>query len=57
VDGTSKDDLKQNLAWAFSFGFPVSRQLGVKMSYIGTRTQESMPVDSDTFIVGLSEFW
>ena len=32
VDGTSKNDLKQDLAWAFSFGFPVGRQLGVKMS-------------------------
>jgi hypothetical protein len=57
VDGTSKDDLKQDLFWAFSFGFPVNRQLGVKMSYIGTRTQESTGIDADTFIVGLSAFW
>jgi len=57
VGGMRKDDLRQNLAWAFSFGFPVSRQLGVKMSYIGTRTQESIGIDSDTFIAGLSAFW
>lgn len=57
VDGTSKDDLKQNLGWAFSLGFPVSRRLGVKVAYIGTRTQESTGIDSDTFIVGFSAFW
>jgi len=57
VDGTSKDDRKQDLAWAFSFGFPVSRQLGGKISYNGSRTQESTGIDSDTFLVGLSAFW
>ena len=57
VDGTSKDDRKQDLAWACSLGFPVSRQLGGKISYIGTRTQESTGIDSDTFLVGLSAFW
>ena len=57
VDGTSKDDRKQNLAWAFSFGFPVSRRLGVKVAYIGTRTQEATGIDSDTFAVAFSAFW
>ncbi|PLX50034.1 MAG: transporter [Desulfobulbaceae bacterium] len=57
VNGIRKDDLKQDLAWAFSFGFPVSRHLGAKMSYVGIRTQESTGSDSDTYIVGLSAFW
>jgi hypothetical protein len=57
VDGISKDDRKQNLAWAFNFGFHVSRPLGVKISYIGTRTLESIGIDSDTFLAGLSTFW
>ena len=57
VDGVKKDDLKQNLAWALSFGFPLSRQLGVKMAYAGTRTQEKTGIDSDTFAVVLSKFW
>jgi hypothetical protein len=56
VNGIRKDDLKQDLAWAFSFGFPVSRHLGVKMSYVGIRTQEPTGSDSDTYIVGLSAF-
>lgn len=57
IDGVKKDDLKQNLAWALSFGFPINRHLGVKMAYIGTRTQESTGVDSDTFALGFSAFW
>ncbi|MGB5884691.1 MAG: transporter [Desulfobulbales bacterium] len=57
VNGIRKDDLKQDLAWAFSFGFPVSRHLGAKMSYVGIRTQEPTGSDSDTYIVGLSAFW
>jgi hypothetical protein len=57
VDGTKKDDLKQNLAWALSFGFPLSRHLGVKVAYAGTRTQERTGVDSDTLAIGFSAFW
>ena len=57
VDGTKKDDLKQNLAWAVAFGFPVSRQLGLKIAYVGTRTQESTGFDSDSFVVGFAAFW
>ena len=57
VDGTKKDDRKENLAWAFSFGFPVTRHLGVKVAYIGTRTQKSVGFDSDTFVMGISTFW
>ncbi len=57
VDGTKKDDLKRNLAWALAFGFPVSRHLGLKIAYVGTRTQESTGFDSDSFVVGAAAFW
>jgi len=57
VDGTRKDDRRQNLYWALSFGFPVSRRLGVKIAYIGSGTQETTGIDSNTFIFGLSAFW
>ena len=57
VAGTRKDDRKQNLAWAFSFGFPVRRHLGFKIAYIGTRTRESTGIDSDTFTAAFSTFW
>jgi len=57
VDGEEKDDRKQNIGWALSVGLPLSRHCGVKLAYIGTRTQESTGVDSDSFVVGLSAFW
>jgi len=57
VDGDEKDDRKQDLGWALSFGFPVSRQLGIKLVYFGTRTQESTGTDSDTFSFGVSAFY
>lgn len=57
VDGAKKDDLKQNLLWALAFGFPVSRHLGLKIAYVGTRTQESTGFDSDSFVVGAVAFW
>jgi hypothetical protein len=57
VDNSRKDDRKEDLAWAFSFGFPVTRHLGVKMVYLGTRTQENVGIDSDTFAMGFAAFW
>ena len=57
VDGIKKNDRKQNIAWAFSFGVPFNRHLGGKIAYVGTRTQESTGVDSDSLILALSAFW
>jgi hypothetical protein len=57
VNGAEKDDRKENLAWALSLGYPITRQLGVKVAYIGTRTQESVGLDTDTIAVSFSIFW
>ena len=57
VDGTRKDDRKQDLIWALGCGFPVSRHLAVKMAYIGVRTQEATGIDADTLTVALSASW
>jgi hypothetical protein len=56
VDGVNKDR-KQNLYWALSFGFHISRRLGFKIAYIGSRTQEATGIDSDTFNCAFSAFW
>jgi hypothetical protein len=57
VNGINKADRKENLVWALSFGCALSRQLGVKVSYVGMRTQESVGLDSDSLVLGLSAFW
>ncbi|RLB69892.1 MAG: transporter [Deltaproteobacteria bacterium] len=57
IDGTDKDNRKQEIGWAFSFGYPINRYSGIKVAYIGTRTQESTGFDSDMLTASLSFLW
>ena len=57
VSGVEKNDLRENLAWAVSLGYSITRQFGVKVAYLGTRTQESVGQDTDSIAVGFSIFW
>jgi hypothetical protein len=57
VDGEDKDDTKQNVAWKLSYAHPMNRSLGIKVSYLGTRTQESTGFDSDTLAGSLTFMW
>ncbi len=57
VNGIDRDDTKQNIAWAFSFAYPINRYSGINVKYIGTRTQESTGLDSETLAAGLSILW
>ena len=57
VDGEEKNDRKENIGWTFSFGYPITPQLGVKVGYLGIRSQESIGQDSDSIVVAVSVFW
>lgn len=57
LDGEDHDDYRRNLAWAFSLGCPISRQLALKAVYLGTRSQEKIGMDSDSFILTFSFLW
>ena len=57
VNGVKKNDRRGNLTYALSLGFPIMRQLGVKVAYLGTRTQESVGQDIDSIAVAFSIFW
>lgn len=57
INGIASNDLKGNLGWALSMGIPISRTVGIKLAYIGTRTQEDTGADTDTFSVGISMMW
>ena len=57
VSGVEKNDRRGNLAWALSVGYPITRQLGVKVAYLGTRTQEPVGRDTDSIAAGFSIFW
>ena len=57
VSGLEKNDRRETLAWALSFGFPITRQLGVKFIYLVTRSQESIGQDTDSIGAAFSIFW
>ena len=57
VDGVSSDNSQSNVGWGFSIGIPITRALGLKFAYIGTRTQVGTGLDSDTFAIALSVAW
>ena len=57
MSGVEKNDRRENLAWALSFGFPITRQLGVKVIYLATRTQESIGQDADSIAAAFSILW
>ena len=47
----------QNIGWAFSLAYPINRRAGISIKYIGTRTQESTGLDSDTLVTAISFAW
>jgi hypothetical protein len=57
LNGEKNSDRRENLGWAFSFGFPITRQTGVKVAYLATRSQESIGQDSDSIGVSFRYFW
>ena len=48
LNGVDKDDTKLNIGWALSYVHPVSRQAGIKLTYIGIRRKELTGFDSET---------
>jgi len=56
VNGVSKDDERDGYISALSFGFPITRNQGVKFSYIYLKREipEDTLSDTDTFAVGWS---
>ncbi len=57
VSGVDKNDRRENLAWALSVGYPITRQLGIKVGYLGSRSQNSVGQDSDSIAAGFLVFW
>jgi hypothetical protein len=57
VSGVEKNDRRETLAWALSFGFPITRELGVKVIYLATRSQKSIGQDTDSIGGAFSILW
>lgn len=57
INGVDQDDRKQDIAWKISYAYPINRASGIKVFYIGTRTQESTGFDSETLAASVSFAW
>ena len=57
VNGVSSDNRQSNLGWGLGLGMPINRAIGVKIAYIGTRTQAPTGLDADTFTCAFSVMW
>jgi len=57
IDGVKKNDNKHDIAWALSFAYPINRNIGFKIVYIGSRTQESTGLDTETVSTALAVYW
>jgi hypothetical protein len=57
VNGASNDNSQSNLGWGLALGLPLSRAVGVKIGYVGTRTEVGTGMDTDTFACAISVMW
>ena len=57
VNGVSNDDQRSQLSWALTCGLPLSRTLGVKLGYIGSRTLADTGADTDSIVGAVSLMW
>ena len=57
LNGEEKDDRKGNLGWVISLAYPLTRDWGVKLGYVGLRRLESTGNDVDSIVLGLSYAW
>ncbi len=54
VNGIKKDDKRENLFFAVSSGFSVTKTTTFKVAYIGGRTQKDIGNDSDSFVMAFA---
>ena len=57
IDGVPKDDRKGFLVVCVSAGVPITRSMGIKVSYFNSVTQESTGFDSNTIAAAISVLW
>jgi hypothetical protein len=57
IDGIEADDEIGKFLWAASFGFPISRQQGVKIAYMAGETTENTGNDYKRLIFAYSMMW
>ena len=57
ISGIDKNDERENIGWEASLGYPLSKRVGIKLAYIGIRTQVPVGADSDSLAAAMSILW
>jgi hypothetical protein len=57
LNGDEKDDRKQIVGWTLSAGYPLARDLGISVGYVGRRRRSTNGADTDTLTLAVSHFW
>ena len=57
INGIDKNDERETLGWQASLGYPLSKRVGIKLAYIGIRTQVPVGADSDSLAAAMSILW
>jgi len=57
IAGDAKDDRQEIVAYGVALGIPIHRRAGVKVAYVGTRTQTDLGSDTDTLGAAVSFMW
>lgn len=57
INGLAKDDRRNQTSGAVTLGVPLSRQVGLKIGYLGSRTHEAVGADLDTVFFAASVLW
>ena len=57
VDGDDKDNRRQNYGWGLNYSYPLSRQSGIKLSYVSSRTRESTGFDTESLALAVIYAW
>ncbi len=57
VNGIEKEDYKRDVGWSISAGFPITRRLGFKATYVDIENLEEVGTASQTFSLGLLATW
>jgi hypothetical protein len=57
VNGVHKDDRNDRFLYAVTLGIPINRRTGIKLVYVGARTQNVLGYDTDTVSLAASYIW
>ncbi len=57
INGVDKNDKKHNVGFKLSGSYPISRTLGLNLSYFATQTQQSTGADTDSLLASIAYMW